>query len=199
MSLLNRKYFHDEKAAFALLESILWPDGPICPHCDTRNNARTLKGKSTRLGLLKCYTCRKQFTVKVGTVFENARLPLYKMLQASYLLGSSKNGISIQELHVTLGITYKSAWFLAQRIGKALDKDKWPGDLDGATTVDGKEKVARPQASANERDPMVSMVEIDGKKYVKFEWPWTSADEREPMISLVEIDGKKYVRFTWPG
>jgi len=183
MSLLNRKYFHDEKAAFALLESILWPDGPICPHCGTRNNARTLKGKSTRLGLLKCYTCRKQFTVKVGTVFENARLPLYKMLQAS----------------VTLGITYKSAWFLAQRIGKALDKDKWPGDLDGATTVDGKEKVARPQASHDEKEPMVSMVKIDGKKYVKFEWPWTSPDPGEPMISLVEIDGKKYVRFTWPG
>ena len=88
---------------------------------------------------------------------------------------------------------------MAQRIGKALDKDKWPGDLDGATTVDGKEKVTRPQASANEREPMVSMVEIDGKRYVKFEWPRTSAKEREPMISLVEIDGKKYVRFTWPG
>ncbi|MCP5081931.1 MAG: transposase, partial [Alphaproteobacteria bacterium] len=76
MSILSKKHFHNEKAAFAYLESIIWPDGVECPHCGTCERASRLKGKSTRIGLWKCYSCRKQFTVKVGTVFEHARIPL---------------------------------------------------------------------------------------------------------------------------
>src|ERR1700683_5268634 len=127
MSLLDRKYFRDEKAAFAHLESILWADGVVCPHCGAVDKAGRLNGVKDkagrpRPGLWKCYSkeCRKQFTAKVGTVFESAHIPLHKMLQAVHLMCSSKKGISAHQLHRTLEVDYKSAWFLAHRIREAM-------------------------------------------------------------------------------
>jgi transposase-like protein len=120
MSVLSQKYFHDEAAAFEFLESVLWADGPVCPHCGNFGKVYALTGKTTRIGLKKCGACRKQFTVKVGTVFESAHIPLHKMLQAIYLLTSSKKGFSAHQLHRTLEITYKSAWFLFHRIREAM-------------------------------------------------------------------------------
>jgi transposase-like protein len=122
MSILSRPYFHDEAKAFEHLESQLWVDGVICPHCGTVGTATKLHGEKHRLGVWKCNEkdCRKQFTVKVGTVFEHGRMPLHKMLQAVYLMSSSKKGISAHQLHRTLDITYKSAWFLAHRIREAM-------------------------------------------------------------------------------
>ena len=121
MSVLSKPYFHDEAEAFRHLESVLWPEGPVCPHCGSLNAKHYDLGK-TRLGLRKCAEkgCRKQFTVKVGTVFESAHIPLNKMLQAVYLMTSSKKGISAHQLHRVLEITYKSAWFLAHRIREAM-------------------------------------------------------------------------------
>ena len=114
-------YFRDEKKAFEYLEGVRWADGIVCPHCGVkRGRVYALEGKSTRMGLKKCGECRKQFTVKIGTVFEHARMPLHKMLQAAYLLGPSGERVSIQQLHRLLGISYKSAWFLAQRMRKAI-------------------------------------------------------------------------------
>src|ERR1051325_4434874 len=120
MSILDRKYFKNEAAAFRHLESILWADGVVCPHCGTVDQAGRLNGVKdkkgrARPGLWKCYACRKQFTVKVGTVFEAAHIPLHKMLQAVHLMCSSKMGISAHQLHRTLEVDYKSAWFLAHR------------------------------------------------------------------------------------
>jgi transposase-like protein len=131
MSVLSKPYFHDEAAAFAFLESVLWSDGPVCPHCGVIGKAGRLEGVRSkpskkspegvlRVRLWKCYACRQQFTVRVGTVFESAHIPLHKMLQAVYLLTSSKKGISAHQLHRTLEITYKSAWFLAHRIREAM-------------------------------------------------------------------------------
>ncbi len=127
MSMLSKVYFQNEKAAFAHLEKTLWNEGVICPHCGCVDSARRLqgvKGKNgkVRNGLWKCYAreCRKQFTVRVGTVFESAHIPLHKMLQAVYLMCSSKKGISSHQLHRTLEITYKSAWFLTHRIREAM-------------------------------------------------------------------------------
>jgi transposase-like protein len=127
MSLLDRKYFKDEKSAFAHLEAILWADGVVCPHCGTVDQAGRLNGVKdkagrVRPGLWKCYSkgCRKQFTVKVGTVFQCAHIPLHKMLQAVHLICSSKKGISAHQLHRTLEVDYKSAWFLAHRIREAM-------------------------------------------------------------------------------
>src|SRR5829696_2455086 len=130
MSVLSKIYFHDE-AAFAHLEGILWPEGPVCPHCGSMGKHYDLR--KTRLGLRKCQDCRKQFTVKVGTVFESAHIPLNKMLQAVYLLCSSKKGISSHQLHRVLGITYKSAWFLSHRIREAM----WDGSLAPMGGSDG--------------------------------------------------------------
>lgn len=122
MSILSKSYFHDEKAAFAHLEGLLWPEGPTCPHCGNADAKRItrLEGKATRMGVHKCNECRKQFTVKVGTVFEAAHIPLHKMLQAVYLLTCSKKGCSAHQMHRILQITYKSAWFLCHRIREAM-------------------------------------------------------------------------------
>jgi transposase-like protein len=121
MSVLSKTYFHDEAAAFEHLESVLWPEGAVCPHCGSLN-AKHYDLRKTRMGLRKCCEkgCRKQFTVKVGTVFESAHLPLNKMLQAVYLMSASKKGVSSHQLHRVLQITYKAAWFLSHRIREAL-------------------------------------------------------------------------------
>ena len=119
MSVLSKPYFHDEAKAFEYLESVLWPEGPVCPHCGSISG-KHYNLRKTRIGLRKCSDCRKQFTVKVGTVFEQAHIPLNKMLQAVYLMTSSKKGISAHQLHRILEITYKSAWFLAHRIREAM-------------------------------------------------------------------------------
>jgi transposase-like protein len=122
MSKLSKAAFHSEPQAFEYLEKTLWPDGAVCPHCGTVGNATKLQGKATRIGVWKCNEkeCRKQFTVKVGTVFEHGRIPLHKMLQAVYLLCCSKKGCSSHQLHRVLGVTYKTAWFLSHRIREAM-------------------------------------------------------------------------------
>jgi transposase-like protein len=122
MSKLSKSAFHSEPQAFEYLEKTLWPDGSVCPHCGAIGTATKLKGNATRIGVWKCNEkeCRKQFTVKVGTVFEHGRIPLHKMLQAVYLLCCSKKGCSSHQLHRILGITYKSAWFLSHRIREAM-------------------------------------------------------------------------------
>jgi transposase-like protein len=119
-SLLSHKSFQDEESAYAFLEARLWPDGPVCPHCGSKERITKLKGKSTRIGTYKCNECRKPFTVKVGTVFESSHIPLRTWLQAIYLMCASKKGISSNQLHRTLGITLKSAWFLSHRIREAM-------------------------------------------------------------------------------
>jgi transposase-like protein len=122
MSILSKPYFHDEAAAFAHLEGVLWPEGPTCPHCGNADAKRIkrLEGKATRIGVHKCNECRKQFTVKVGTVFESAHIALHKMLQAVYLMSCSKKGVSAHQLHRILQVTYKTAWFLCHRIREAM-------------------------------------------------------------------------------
>lgn len=148
MSVLSSPHFHDEAKAFAYLESIVWADGVACPHCGviggrvydlagvrSKPSVKNPEGV-VRHGLKKCGECRKQFTVKVGTVFEHARMPLHKMLQAVHLMMSSKKGISAHQLHRVLEVQYKSAWFLAHRIREALRS----GDLtpfgSGGTAVE---------------------------------------------------------------
>ena len=96
MSILNEKHFLNEKSAIKYVENIIWKNGKKCPHCQNTNQKRIYEVKSTkaRLGTHKCADCKKQFTVKVGTVFEQSHIPLYKWLQACFLMSSSKKGIS---------------------------------------------------------------------------------------------------------
>ena len=123
MSVLSKPWFHDEEAAFAFLEGEIWPNGPVCPHCGGLDRVSKIKAnpeKRVRYGLHQCGDCKMQFTVKVGTVFEHARIPLHKMLQAVHLLCSSKKGISSHQLHRILEVQYKTAWFLSHRIREAM-------------------------------------------------------------------------------
>src|ERR1700687_2619534 len=119
---LNAPYFHDDDEARAYLERVRWPDGPVCPHCGVIGSHYQLEGKAHRKGLYKCCEklCRKQFSVTVGTVFERSHIPLSKWLAAAYLMCSSKKGISAHQLHRTLGVTYKTAWFMAHRVREAM-------------------------------------------------------------------------------
>jgi transposase-like protein len=119
-SVLSDKHFHDEAAAYRFVEKRVWPDGPVCPHCGGVDRISKMKGSSTRVGAYKCYQCRKPFTVKVGTVFESSHVPLHLWLQAIFLLASSKKGISSNQLHRTLGVTLKTAWFMSHRIREAM-------------------------------------------------------------------------------
>lgn len=117
---LNKPHFQDADTARLYLEALRWPSGPICPHCAVVGGHYELTGKSTRPGLWKCKDCRGQFTVTVGTVFERSKIALNVWLQAVYLLCSSKKGISSHQLHRTIGVTYKTAWFMTHRIREAM-------------------------------------------------------------------------------
>jgi transposase-like protein len=119
-STLSDKHFHDEAAAYAYVEARVWPEGPICPHCGGVERISKMGGKSTRIGAYKCYQCRKPFTVKIGTIFEASHVPLNVWLQAMYLIAGSKKGISSNQLHRTLGVTLKTAWFMSHRIREAM-------------------------------------------------------------------------------
>jgi transposase-like protein len=117
---LSPKHFHDEVAAFTFVESRVWPNGPTCPHCGGFERIGKMKGKTTRLGLYKCYQCYKPFTVRMGTVFEASHVPLRYWLQAMAFMTASKKGISSNQLHRTLGVTLKTAWFMSHRIREAM-------------------------------------------------------------------------------
>jgi transposase-like protein len=136
MSVLNDPHFHDEQAAIDRLEAILWPNGPVCPHCGNTEKVYAIRGKSARPGLKTCGACRKQFTVKVGTLFEDSHVPMHKWWQAVHLLCSSEKGISSHQLHRTLKVTYKTAWFMSHRIREAMRTGSFsPPSLSSGSTV----------------------------------------------------------------
>src|SRR5258708_6928511 len=120
MSVLSQPHYHDEAEAYRFVEARLWPNGPVCPRCGETKRVSAMKGKSTRIGTYKCYACRKPFTVKIGTVFEASHVPMHHWLQAIYLMCSSKKGISSNQLHRTLGVQLKTAWFMSHRIREAM-------------------------------------------------------------------------------
>lgn len=162
MSILSKPYFHNEAAAFAKLESILWPDGPTCPKCGAVDRIKKLEGVKDkkgrdRLGLWKCYHCRGQFTVRVGTIFHSSHVPLHKWLQCVFLMVSSKNGISSNQLHRTLEVTLKTAWFMSHRIREAMrDGSLAPmGGAGGVVEVDetfiGNDRTVKPKHSKKGR------------------------------------------------
>src|ERR1700753_1376795 len=129
-SVLDEARFHDEKATYAYVEAIVWPDGRVCPHCGVFDKSGLLKGKSTRIGVYKCYACRKPFTVKIGTIFEASHVPMHMWLQAIVLMCGSKKGISTNQLHRILGVTLRTAWHMSHRIRLAMD-ESGSGPLGG--------------------------------------------------------------------
>jgi len=182
MSALNQPRFQNAESAREFLEALRWPQGPICPHCGVVGGHYSLTGKSTRPGLWKCKDCREQFSVTVGTVFERSKIGLHIWLQAAYLMTSSKKGMSAHQLHRTLGVTYKTAWFMAHRIreamtgtptgqlgggGKTVEADEtYYGNIPGKPIRGGSKKHKNKIMALVERDGDVRafhVAEVDGR------------------------------------
>lgn len=175
MDITNPIYTDKDKAR-EHLESIRWPNGPVCPHCGVVDQATELKGQSTRPGVYKCKACRKPFSVTVGTVFERSKVPLNKWVLATHLLAASKKGMSAHQLHRMLGVTYKTAWFMFHRIREAMrdGNDGYSPASDGGlggkgetvevdeTYVGGKAK-NRAFKEPRKKEAVVSLVQRDGK------------------------------------
>ncbi len=169
-SLFSAPHFNDEAAAYAYVEARLWADGRVCPHCGVVDGSGALKGKSNRVGLYKCYACRKPFSVKIGTIFEASHIAMRDWLVAIHLICSSKKGISANQLHRTLGITLKSAWFMAHRIREAMKPAMIEpmGGNGGKIEVDEtyvglKEGRVKPRSGLGHKHAVVALVERGGK------------------------------------
>jgi transposase-like protein len=179
-SALNVPHLCNEEAAISYVEAQLWPDGPVCPHCGTVDQATRLRGKSTRPGLWKCRACRKPFTVRMRTIFESSHIPLHMWLQAIYLICSSKKGLSTRQLHRTLGGSLKTAWFLGHRIRHAMDES-------GFGPLGGEGKIV-------ESDETYTVYKEGGPTWILHpEHGWQkqrSGADRVPVVTLVERGGK---------
>jgi transposase-like protein len=187
VSAISAPYLHDESAAFAHLESVLWPEGPVCPHCGSRSG-KHYDLRKTRMGLRKCSDCRKQFTVKVGTVFESAHIPLHKMLQAVYLLCSSKKGISSHQLHRILGVQYNTAWFLTHRIREAFRSGALAplggsgGIVEADETFIGRKEDSIKRRGHGHKNAVLSLVDRKSGQVRSFHVDGTSAADVMPII-----------------
>lgn len=196
---LTNPIFQDTEKARRYLERSRWPDGPVCPHCGTIGERITkVEGtkQSHRPGLYHCNECGKQFTVTVGTVYEASHIPLHKWLLATHLMTASKKGISAHQLHRMLGITYKSAWFMAHRIREAM-RDFNPGPLGGPnkvveadeTYVGGKARNRKGRVPRKEA--VFSLVERDGRVISQHVAEVSAKTLRKALVT--QIDRKSYL------
>lgn len=188
-SVLARAHFHDEAAAFAYLEEKLWPNGPVCPKCGGEGYAlkgvKDKKGRE-RLGLKKCRACRAQFTLRIGTIFEDSHAPLHLWLQAIALMAASKKGISSNQLARVLGVQVKTAWFMSHRIRMAMAPGgKLPPMGGEGKVVEVDEtyhgKVANPPQFRKDGQPF--KVQRPGRK------KGTRLADKRPIIALIERGG----------
>ena len=174
--------FTDSLKAAEYLESLRWPRGPVCPHCG-ESERKAYRLKSATRSLWKCAACRKQYTVTVGTIFEGSHIGLHKWLLAFYLLCSSKKGMSAHQLHRMLGVTYKTAWFMAHRIRYAMEQPPFQRLLTGTVEVDETYvggKVRKPNRQQfRPLDPMLP----DKRKQLG------RGGGKTPVVALVERDG----------
>lgn len=206
MSILSRPEFHNEEAAYAYIEARLWPNGPTCPKCGETERVGKLKGSSTRIGVHKCYKCRKPFSVKVGTIFESSHVKMHVWLQAIYLMCASKKGISSNQLHRTLGVTLKTAWFMSHRIREAMRTGSFETPMGGdgkAVEVDetflGRKKGATVKRGVSHKMAVLSLVQRDGEVR-SFKIDTTKASEIGPIVNknvaqesfLLTDDAKQY-------
>lgn len=208
MSLLSQKHLQDEDAAYAWVEAHVWPEGPVCPHCQEKARISKMQGKATRQGLYKCYACRKQFRVTVGTIFEKSHVPLYLWLQAFYLIAGSKKGISSNQLHRTLGVTLKTAWFMSHRIREAMRAGSLAPPLGGAgsiveadETFIGTKKGAKVRKAYQHKHAVLTLIDRKGEAH-SFKIERADSANIVPIIraniekeSVVATDKARYYQF----
>lgn len=165
----SRKDTPEETTARAYFECIRWPNGPFCPHCGSTDKVYRLEGKSHRPGLFHCNACAGQFTVTTGSVMESSHIPLSKWLLGFRLYAASKKGFSAHQLHRTIGVTYKSAWFMAHRIREAMaDTDRSPmasggGTVEADETFIGRKPGRKVRSGFQHKMAVMSLVERKGK------------------------------------
>jgi transposase-like protein len=184
-SALSAPHLHNEEAAYAYVEARLWPNGPVCPRCNGTERIGKLQGKSTRMGVYKCYACRKPFTVKVGTIFEDSKIALHVWLQAIFLMAGSKKGISTHQLRRTLGVTIKTAWFLSQRVREGM-REGALAPMGGIVEVDEcylgrKEGHGVPRGGVGHKMKVLSLVQRGGAAR-SMVFDRTSAAEIIPLV-----------------
>jgi transposase-like protein len=202
MSILSEPHFHNEAVAIARLEAIVWPDGPFCPRCGGFDRVTPVKGG--RLGLRRCGPCKREFTVTVGTLFERSHVPLNLWFQAAHLMASSKKGFSAHQLHRTLKVTYKTAWFMEHRLREAM-RGHFATPLGGEgkivefdeTYVGGLEKNKHRSKRKHlgtggiGKEPVLSLVERRGKVR-SHHLPAVNADNLRPIVEA-QIHGASHV------
>jgi transposase-like protein len=171
---LSAPHFHNEEAAFGYVEAHLWPNGPVCPHCGNCDDKRIgrLSGKTSRPGLRKCYACRGQFTVRVGSIFEDSHFPLHLWLQAIQLICGSKKGISTRQIQRAFRCSMKTAWFLMHRIREIMKPahggigDPMGGEgvtLEADVTYVGRKAGTKVRVGTGHVRPVLALVERDGR------------------------------------
>lgn len=194
MTNLTDPIFHNEDAARAHLEALRWPEGPVCPHCGSVDGIAKVEGKkkSHRPGLYYCNGCEGQFTVRVGTVLERSKIPLTKWVLGFHLMAASKKGVSAHQLHRSLAITYKSAWFMTHRIREAMGmKPEETGPLGGEnkviesdeTYVGGKAKNVHKGKPIPKKHAVVALVERDGQVRAKHVADVTAKTVRHHLVT----------------
>jgi len=204
------KFLNDERAAVAFVEGLRWPEGPICPHCGSGEKVYALEGKTTRIGLRKCGKCRKTFTARIDTIFEDSHIPLGKWLYAIFQMCSAKKGVSANQLKRELGLTYKSAWFLCHRIRLAMSQPPLIGMLgSGGKTVEIDETYVGGRISNNKRKPrlgsdhvgkavVMTLIERDGEART-FHTPDARARSLRPVIRVAVSDTAHVVTDQYQG
>lgn len=120
MDVFTHPAFRNEDEAYRFLESRIWPDGPVCSHCGSRSSIGRLRGTTSKPGTMKCYSCRKPFNVKLGTLLEGSHLPLHLWLQALFLLHSCRNPVSVSRLSKLLGVSSRTTWLMSQRFAEGF-------------------------------------------------------------------------------
>jgi transposase-like protein len=196
---LTNPIFHDDDAAREHLETLLWPEGPVCPKCGAKGDRITkLMGKSTRPGVYKCKDCRKPFSVTVGTVMERSHVPLAKWVLAAQLMASSKKGMSAKQLERMLGTNYETAWFLFHRLRECAIDTK-PGPIGGSnkvieadeTFVGGSARNVHKGKPVPKKAVVFSLVERDGEVRSKHVPDVTANTLRKALVT--QADRQSYL------
>lgn len=206
MSILSEPHFHNEPTALARLEAIVWPSGPYCPRCGGFDRITGVKGGRT--GLRRCGPCKREFTVTVGTLFERSKVPLHKWFQAAHLLASSKKGISAHQLHRTLKVSYKTAWFMEHRLREAMRSGElapmggFGSIVEADETFIGRKEGSILRRGHGHKNAVLSLVDRESKKVRSFHVDGTSAADIVPILkqnvaretAMMTDDGGHYSR-----